>query len=1616
MSRQARIIRNVAIGLAALVVVVAVVVSILIRTDWFRDFATRKIVAAIEEGTGGRAKIGSVQLDPGQLRAVINDLVIHGYEPPGSAPYLRARRVEVDIRLLTSLKQLWDIAYLGVEGPQANIMVFPDGTNNIPAPKTKSTSKETPLETVVDLAVGRFELTDGLVTFNSQQHPLNIRANNVHAQLAYDTMKQGYQGRISLDPIYVASGRNTPVSFTIAVPLKLRRDRIDFENVKISTARSEVLISGWMENLRNPKTSAHLNGHVALEDLKDAAGLPLALHGRGVPEMVDLDADATYADNAIQVAGLRAAMGHSNIQASGKLKDAAGGGPLDFRVQLALGELGRLAGLAARPEGTVVVNGAARLDASNNYLITGNLKANDLSVQQSSGRIGQFNLHSALRMDPHRLDFQGLYAAAFGAEIEANASLEDFARFRVDGKLRRLDLREAARSFGQSIPYDGIVSGPISAQGDLKTPGTKALGARAQLSIAPGRRGIPVSGRLNAAYAGQADDLEVRDSDIVLPHSRLDLNGSLSNRLNVKLTSRDLEDLLAAAPATSRPSVALNGGQLGFGGTVTGALSSPRISGHLAVNRFQVEERRFDALAMDLNAASGGAAVSNGTLSRGTMQAQFGASVGLRDWKATPNQPLGVQASVRGGDLADVIVLAGVPSAGYSGALAADANVAGTVGNPRGAASVQIADGTILNEGFDNLQVRVDMTDQLVTVPAASITAGPARIDLAADFRHPRDTFTSGQWHAHIRSNQVDLARLRTLQKQRPNAAGQIQIDADIAGRLAQTQVGTNTQSEFLPSGVNADISARGVRVEGQNYGDLTVSARTSGQTVNYNISSDFAGSHVRLNGNTQLTQGYPTTADANIAHLPVDRVLALAKQEFPAKGTLSGTAHFSGTADNPQGQIDLDLSSAEIYGEPIDHVKARATYIANSIDVPQLEIVSGGARLDLTARYDHAPLQFQAGSIQFRVNSSGIDLARIRNVQKIRPGIGGTLQITANGAGTVSEKAPRVAFRELNADVAAKGVAAQGKNFGDLNLTAHSTGNRLNFALDSDLASSSIHGNGSAELDGDYRATAKLTFDKVSWTRIQTLLGQGSEAARGFEVLAAGQVDVNGPMAKTDELHASLQLTKVQFQIGQQTGARARGLTIENQGPIVATLEGGGVRLQRLHLTGPATDVQATGSLSLQTQAVTATLKANSSLEVMQRVSSQIVSSGDVAISADVRGTIAKPLINGRVELHNASVNYTEIPNGITNANGVIQFNGDRAAVQNLTAEVGGGKLNVRGYATYGAEPRFGLRANATNVRVRPQTGVSLLADANLQLTGGMQTSMVTGTVTVNQITYAPTSDFGSILSRAAPPVQNVGGPSPLLDNMKLDVQVRTSPSLSVQAAMAENLELSANLQVRGTASQPGILGRVTITEGQLLFFSSTYTVNTGTISFYNPIRIEPILNLNLETQAQGVDVVLRVTGPIDNMNLSYTSDPPLQFQEIVGLLAAGKTPTSDPNILVNQPSTPPQTFQQMGESAIVSKALADPIANRLQRVFGVSQLSIDPTFTGGSDLPQARVTLKQRISGNMTFTYVTAVNDPNTQIVRVEWAINPRWSAIAGRDENGLVSLRFLYKKQFH
>jgi translocation and assembly module TamB len=176
----------------------------------------------------------------------------------------------------------------------------------------------------------------------------------------------------------------------------------------------------------------------------------------------------------------------------------------------------------------------------------------------------------------------------------------------------------------------------------------------------------------------------------------------------------------------------------------------------------------------------------------------------------------------------------------------------------------------------------------------------------------------------------------------------------------------------------------------------------------------------------------------------------------------------------------------------------------------------------------------------------------------------------------------------------------------------------------------------------------------------------------------------------------------------------------------------------------------------------------------------------------------------------------------------------------------------------------------------------------------------------------------------------------------------------------------------------------------------------------------VEPVLDVDLETKARGIDVMLTVSGPLDKLTLTPRSDPPLQFNEIVALLATGRNPTSDPALLAAQ-STTPQSWQQMGASALLGQAISSPVAGRLQRFFGVSNLRIDPTLPGVETNPQARLTLEQQVTPDLTFTYITNVTTSNPQVVRVEWSFSKQWSAVVLREENGLLGLDFFYKRRF-
>jgi translocation and assembly module TamB len=1607
MTRRARIllfrsrVRNTGIGIAALAVAAAVSVSIVVKTSWFGDYVRRTIVSSIEDSTGGRVEVGSFAFDESRLRATIGNLVIHGAEPSTAPPFVSIARIEVDLRLFTTLRRPWDISFVGIDQPRVNVRLQADGRTNIPTPRHKNTSNNS-LETVVDLAADRVDVSNGLAALFSARQPLSVRGSNVRIRLDYSVLRQAYQGTFAIQPLYVLNGRNVPVNFTVTLPLTLTKDRIDLHHATVTTPLSRITADASIGNMQNPRVSAHVYGRIAGSDLARAGNIRLA--GTGRQTLPDLSLDTTVAADAqtIQVTALHAAFGQSRIEASGPLRLPRGNGALQLRAELGLGELGRLAGLSARPEGTITIDATASLDQANQYSARGNVIARNLAFTQGRHRFSGVGVVSSFAADNRTVDLNGLRVNAFGGEFAGNvalvvkASIEGLERFRLNGNIRSLDIQTVLRKFGEKLPYDGRVSGAVTAQIDTGAAGTRGLTANAHLAIAPGPRGIPVSGRLNADYKGAADDLAIVNSYLALPHSRLNLNGSLKQHLNVSLTSHDIRDLAPGAPAS------LNArGEADFTGAIDGSLSDPRVGGHFMVRGFAVEGRQFDTLSADVAASASAAALTNAVLTRGPMNTHADARIALWHWSPLPHSPIDVNAGIGNGDLADIMVLAGQTAAGYSGALSASIRITGTYGNPIGSATLQAVNGTLDDEPFNRIQVQAQMADRLAAIPAAYFEGPAGRVDLSAELHHPRESFSTGQIQAHVRSGTLNILRAEI--------SGRVAVDADMTGTLE------STQPAFLLSSVTGNLSAKRLDVRGVSLGDLTAAATTTGQRVSYNITSTFAGSSIQANGSSILTGDYPTSADLRVSALPIERALAAAaRSDIAAKGLLSGTAHIQGTIHSPEGNADVDLRNANLYGERIDQAHLRAIYLARSMEIPQLEIVAGPSRIDATARFDHPADDFRSGQARFTLASNRLDLARSATVQRFRPGLAGRVDINADGAGTIRDANPAVLLTALNANISANGLTAEGKAFGDLELTAKTeSAQRLTFELDSDLAGSTIRGSGSAVLNPQYPVDMRLSVHNVLWTRLAGLLGQKSAGPSMFEASADGDIGIKGPLMDSKQLSGSLTLDRLNVTTIPRSRAE-KPVAITNQGPVHVALDRGVVHIESAHVAGPNTDVEATGSASLTGANLSLNVRANADLGIAQNFDRDVYSGGKVALDAAIRGDLPKPLINGRLTFQNATFGTTSIPLGISNANGAIIFNGNSATIRTLTAESGGGKLTVSGFASLGDTLRFALQTSASNVRLRLQPGLSATADANIRLTGTAGNSHVTGSATVNQISYTAQSDVGSMLTRSPPPVQAQNSPS-ILSNMKLDLHVRSLPGMTVQSSLSEDLQTDIDLRVRGSPADPGVLGRINVGSGKLVFFGTNYTVDTGTIAFYNPLRIEPVLDVSLVTQAKSVNVTVRVTGPADNLKLGYTSDPPLQFQEIVSLLAAGTTPVSDPTLLANQPAQPQQGFQQMGESVVLGQAVANPVGNQLQRVFGVTQLKIDPSFTTGSVVPTAGLAVQQRITNNLTFTYVSAIDAPNSTIIRMEWAFTQTWSAVATRDQFGLFSLNFFYKRGF-
>ena len=770
-----------------------------------------------------------------------------------------------------------------------------------------------------------------------------------------------------------------------------------------------------------------------------------------------------------------------------------------------------------------------------------------------------------------------------------------------------------------------------------------------------------------------------------------------------------------------------------------------------------------------------------------------------------------------------------------------------------------------------------------------------------------------------------------------------------------------------------------------------------------------------------------PVSFAGSIRNAPAANLMAIAEiKNVPVEGTVSAEGKIAGTFGDPHIEATVTVTKGALEGEPFDRFTGTLDYSGTTAELAKAQLAAGGKSVTIEARYQgdtQRPVNFGKGQLRLQVDSNAMPLDHFQMVSKAYPGIHGTVELHCAGVVDIAPAKPgEPGFRliGLNGTLAGRGLRINDQTVRDGTLTATTKGAELLAHFDSELAGSVIAGDGKWSLTDDYPGSVQLSFKRLDLERLRTWL-RGKRPPGGMQVVgsAEGTLTIAGPALKPDLWKAQLRIPSLEAGPGTDLVPEGNALALHNAAPIVIGMERNVVKVESARLVGRATDLSLSGTVNLQ-QKNALDLRVSGTLDLasLRDLTQDIYGSGTIETGVTIRGPLAQPQIAGRMSIKDATLSLAELPVVVSKTNGVILFDGSRATIQSLSGESGGGKVTLSGFAGYGGDVLvFRLQATAHELRVRYPEDFSTVANASLSLTGASDSSTLSGHITVLRTGFNPHSDFSSILAKSAEPVRTPSAQTGLVANMHFDVEIDSAPDLTFQSSLAQGLQAEASLRLRGTGTNPSLLGRINLTGGKLVFFGTPFTVNQGSIAFYNPVKIEPVLDMDLDTKARGVDVILNISGPINKLALTPRSDPPLPFSDIVALLATGVSPTSDYATLMSGPASP-QSMQQMGAQALLGEAIASPVTGRLQRFFGVTRLKIDPTLTGMTGVennPQARLTVEQQVTPEITFTYITDVTSTNPLVIQVEWAFSKKWSALLLREENGLVGLNFVYKRRF-
>ena len=733
----------------------------------------------------------------------------------------------------------------------------------------------------------------------------------------------------------------------------------------------------------------------------------------------------------------------------------------------------------------------------------------------------------------------------------------------------------------------------------------------------------------------------------------------------------------------------------------------------------------------------------------------------------------------------------------------------------------------------------------------------------------------------------------------------------------------------------------------------------------------------------------------ATAQETPVAGVRAALGLKPVMEGLVTGQVEAEGTVESLSGRGHISVRKGEFAGVPFDSVEANILATKSNWEIRNFKLVEGRG-------YANGNLQVNPVERAFSANLQGRDfpLGRIHFINpqaaetSTAAAVSGLVSFSLQGGG-------RFDNARLQSTVDMTNLAWKGQQLGTIHGKAEWQGQQValqlagggaqagNFQITGNLET---RDNWPLHLSGQYAAL-----------RVDPWIQEFSGHSMAAEVSASGSFKLDGPLKEREKLSGSSRIDHLQVSFP--------ALKLTNPEPVEVSYAGSILTLQRFRLQGQATNFEVGGSIHFgHPPSLDISAKGQAAATLLGLFASGLQATGESTLEVQLRGTPEDPQLSGQVQVKDVSLGYTDLPFRLNALNGTIKLEGERAMISSLKGTIGGGSVTIAGFLVLRESLRYQIRTELSQVRVRYPTDFTSVLDGNLTLAGTSNQGQLSGNIAVRNLFANENLNLVDLISGPNP----FGGP--LAANSGL---FASSINLNVTVASVRPVRIESHdlrvvsdidLQVQGTLANPVAIGNIYLRSGDAIFRGNRYTVTRGDISFSNPFRTEPVLDVQVRTTIDKYDLTLEISGPMDQVRLSYRSDPPLPTQDILSLLAFGYSKRLEE--FAPEARSP---FSTAGASALLSQALSSQVTGRIQRLFGVSRIKYSPTSAELGTLGGPVLTVEQQISPELTLTYETSTANSQYRVIEFEYTVNPRMSVRGFRDQNGIFGLELKFRKRF-